>query len=340
MTDDERFDIDLGGLGRALARNWIVIVILVVVGVVAAVGVTYATGKRYQAASAVYLGQPTDANGNPINGINSNPRGAEQIVQSGDVLREAAQERGRHQRRAAARRGLGRRAHGHGQERQRAHQLRHHHGAGSLRAPRRQGGERAGRRSSSRAYPATPTRRLRCSTGRSPARRSRLDGLDDRITKRSGPARSRWPPARHGGGEGVRQRDLPGDHRSGRQPCATQLVQQLQSLQLARVVARDVEQPTLFSKASLPAKRVTPGFSLAIAAGLVAGLVVGCVVALVRERVRRRARRRPPDPSRADAPAPQAQRWIARSPSPGPASPERAGPACSPPPDSRCGSTT
>ena len=87
MTDDERFDIDLGALGGALVRNWLVIVVLMVVGVVAAVGVTVATGKRYQAASAVYLGQPTDANGNAISGINSNPRGAAQIVQSADVLK-------------------------------------------------------------------------------------------------------------------------------------------------------------------------------------------------------------------------------------------------------------
>ena len=54
------------------------------------------------------------------------------------------------------------------------------------------------------------------------------------------------------------------------------------------MVARDVEQPNLFSKASTPAQRVTQGASLAIVAGLIAGLIVGCVLALVRERIRRR----------------------------------------------------
>ena len=63
----------------------------------------------------------------------------------------------------------------------------------------------------------------------------------------------------------------------------------MNELQLSLVVARDLEEPTVFSQASLPAQRVTTGLAESAAAGLVAGLIVGVVVALVRERLRGRS---------------------------------------------------
>jgi capsular polysaccharide biosynthesis protein len=286
VTDDERFDIDLGALGRALVRNWIIIAILVVVGVVAAMGVTLATGKRYQASSAVYLGQPTDANGNPISGINSNPRGSEQIVRSGAVLKTAAKSVG----------GIS------------ASRLRNEVSVDaptvtvkSVSAPTNfvtitvqdPSGTRAVKAANALAeilvthistYASQKTALLNRQITNT---RLRLTGLDTRVRA----AQDALSKVASSGGTPAERASISATYLAIIQSAGNlrdQLIQALQSLEVARVVARDVEQPTLFSKASLPAQRVTQGLSLAIVAGLIAGLIVGCVVALARERIRRR----------------------------------------------------
>jgi capsular polysaccharide biosynthesis protein len=286
VTDDERFDIDLGALGRALVRNWIIIAILVVVGVVAAVGVTLATGKRYQATSAVYLGQPTDANGNPISGINSNPRGAQQIVQSGSVLKAVA----------ASVRGIS------------ASRLRNEVSVDtptvtvkSVSAPtnfvtitvRDPSGTRAVKAANELAdilvdkistYASEKTALLNRQITNT---RARLSGLDTRVKA----AQDALNKVGASGGTPAERASISATYLAIIQSAGNlrdSLILRLQSLELTRVVARDVEQPNLFSKASTPAQRVTQGLSLAIAAGLIAGLIVGCVLALLRERIRRR----------------------------------------------------
>jgi capsular polysaccharide biosynthesis protein len=87
---DENLDLDVGGYARAVARRWWLVLILVLVGAVTGIVWWYAQPAVYEATAAVYLGQPTDANGNAIVGVNSNPRAAQQIVASNDVIQEAA----------------------------------------------------------------------------------------------------------------------------------------------------------------------------------------------------------------------------------------------------------
>ncbi len=53
--------------------------------------VTLAAPKEYSATSSVYIGQTTDANGNPMAGLNSNSKAATQLLTSQVVLEEAAQ---------------------------------------------------------------------------------------------------------------------------------------------------------------------------------------------------------------------------------------------------------
>jgi capsular polysaccharide biosynthesis protein len=286
LTDDERFDIDLGALGRALVRNWVIIVILMVVGVVAAVGVTLVTGKRYQATAAVYLGQPTDANGNPINGINSNPRGAGQIVQSGSVLKAVAKSVG----------GIS------------ASRLRNEVTVDtptvtvkSVSAPtnyvaitvRDPSGNRAVKAANALAqmlvdkistYASEKTALLNRQITNT---RLRLTGLDTRVKI----AQDALNQVGRSGGTPAERASISATYLAIIQSAGNlrdSLILRLQSLELTRVVARDIEQPNLFSKASAPAQRVTQGTSLAVVAGLIAGLIVGCVLALVRERIRRR----------------------------------------------------
>jgi uncharacterized protein involved in exopolysaccharide biosynthesis len=84
------FDVDLGTYFRAVARLWWLVVGLAVLGAAAGFLIASLTTHTYSATSAVYLGQQTDANGNAINGLTSNARAAQQMVQGRDVLNEAA----------------------------------------------------------------------------------------------------------------------------------------------------------------------------------------------------------------------------------------------------------
>jgi capsular polysaccharide biosynthesis protein len=89
-TPPDDFDVDLGTYFRAVARLWWLVVGLAVVGAVAGLLVASLTTRTYSATSAVYLGQQTDANGTAINGLTSNARIPQQILQGRDVLDEAA----------------------------------------------------------------------------------------------------------------------------------------------------------------------------------------------------------------------------------------------------------
>ena len=88
QTDD--FDVDLSAWWGAIKRLWWLVLLLVVVGAAGGYLIARSAHKTYSATSAVYLGQPTDANGNAIVGLTSNPRAAQQIVKGGDVLKEVS----------------------------------------------------------------------------------------------------------------------------------------------------------------------------------------------------------------------------------------------------------
>ena len=87
QTDD--FDIDLSAYFRAVGRLWWLVVLLAVVGALAGYAIARSGHKTYTSSSAVYLGQPTDANGNAIVGLSSNPRAAQQMVQGSDMIKAA-----------------------------------------------------------------------------------------------------------------------------------------------------------------------------------------------------------------------------------------------------------
>ena len=94
MSSDESTSIDIGSWFTTLARNWWVIVGLVVIGIVVGAVVTLAQPKQYTATASVYIGQTTDANGNPMAGLNSNAKAAVQLLASQVVLKEAAERTG------------------------------------------------------------------------------------------------------------------------------------------------------------------------------------------------------------------------------------------------------
>ena len=90
MSSEESTAIDVGSWFATLARNWWVIVGLVVLGIIVGAVVTKAQPKEYTATASVYIGQTTDANGNPMAGLNSNAKAAVQLLASQVVLQEAA----------------------------------------------------------------------------------------------------------------------------------------------------------------------------------------------------------------------------------------------------------
>jgi capsular polysaccharide biosynthesis protein len=86
----DELEMDVGSYLRALGRYWWLLLALAAVGAIAAGGITFLQEKTYNSQSSVYLGQPTDANGNAIAGVNSNPKAAQQIVTSEATLKQAA----------------------------------------------------------------------------------------------------------------------------------------------------------------------------------------------------------------------------------------------------------
>jgi capsular polysaccharide biosynthesis protein len=94
MSTDDATTIDVGSWFATLLRNWWVILGLVVLGAVVGGVVTLASPKEYSATSSVYIGQTTDANGNPMAGLNSNSKAATQLLASQEVLNEAAKRTG------------------------------------------------------------------------------------------------------------------------------------------------------------------------------------------------------------------------------------------------------
>jgi uncharacterized protein involved in exopolysaccharide biosynthesis len=96
MTAEQpaRKDVDVASYLGAVARQWWLILALVVVGIVAGVVLTLVQPETYDATSSVYIGQTTDANGNPMAGLNSNAKAAIQLLSSQALLDDAAKETG------------------------------------------------------------------------------------------------------------------------------------------------------------------------------------------------------------------------------------------------------
>ncbi|GEM_PF-595265 len=94
MADRDDLDIDFGGFGRILARSWWIILILVLAGALAGALIAVYAGRTYDASATIFLGQPTDAFGNDLAGVQNNPTAAADLATSQRVLDEAAQAAG------------------------------------------------------------------------------------------------------------------------------------------------------------------------------------------------------------------------------------------------------
>jgi len=94
MSTADATTIDVGSWFATLLHNWWIILGLVVLGALVGGVITLAAPKEYSATSSVYIGQTTDANGNPMAGLNSNSKAATQLLASQALLNEAAKRTG------------------------------------------------------------------------------------------------------------------------------------------------------------------------------------------------------------------------------------------------------
>jgi len=285
MTADKpaRRDVDVASYLGALTRQWWVVVACIVVGVLAGVVLTLLQPTTYDATASVYIGQTTDANGNPMAGLNSNARAAIQLVSSQTVLNEAAEQTGDGMTAALLRTGT------------------------TVETPsstirttssvvnivvitvRDESAERAAAAANALAD-ALLTR-----IGDAP--KVRLEVLERQVTslgtqldaarKRGARADAALAAIASGDGSAAAKAAAAAPYVAVAQAAATEaesLTSSLQKAELMLLTTKNVELPRILHEAAVPDSPSGPDMQLNVAAGALAGLVVGIVAAFVRQR--------------------------------------------------------
>ncbi len=285
MTADKpaRRDVDVASYLGALTRQWWVVVACIVVGVLAGVVLTLLQPTTYDATASVYIGQTTDANGNPMAGLNSNAKAAIQLVSSQTVLNEAAEQTGDGMTAALLRTGT------------------------TVETPsstirttssvvnivvitvRDESAERAAAAANALAD-ALLTR-----IGDAP--KVRLEVLERQVTslgtqldaarKRGARADAALAAIASGDGSAAAKAAAAAPYVAVAQAAATEaesLTSSLQKAELMLLTTKNVELPRILHEAAVPDSPSGPDMQLNVAAGALAGLVVGIVAAFVRQR--------------------------------------------------------
>jgi len=284
MSANESPTSDVGFWMTVLARNWWVIAGFVLLGVVAGALLTLATPKEYTATSSVYIGQTTDANGNPMAGLNSNVKASTQLVSSQVVLAEAA-------RRA----GMG-------------------ITAGRLRREVTVETPSQTIKTTTSAVnivviSVTDTKKVRATAAANALAEVLLEriggGVDEKITlleaqlaqnrkalassvARSLAAQRGLAAIANGGGSAGEKAAASAPYVAIAQAAATQqeaIESSIQKTELILLTAKQVEQPRILHEAAIPDSPSGPNMKLNVAAGALAGLVIGFFVAFGRQRL-------------------------------------------------------
>jgi len=284
MSANESPTSDVGFWMTVLARNWWVIAGFVLLGVVAGALLTLATPKEYTATSSVYIGQTTDANGNPMAGLNSNVKASTQLVSSQVVLAEAA-------RRA----GMG-------------------ITAGRLRREVTVETPSQTIKTTTSAVnivviSVTDTKKVRATAAANALAEVLLEriggGVDEKITlleaqlaqnrkalassvARSLAAQRGLAAIANGGGSAGEKAAASAAYVAIAQAAATQqeaIESSIQKTELILLTAKQVEQPRILHEAAIPDSPSGPNMKLNVAAGALAGLVIGFFVAFGRQRL-------------------------------------------------------
>jgi len=275
---------DIGSWMTVLARNWWVIAGLVVLG--AAVGALLAltSPKEFTATSSVYIGQTTDANGNPMAGLNSNPKASTELISSLTVLSEAAQRAGKGVTADLLRREV------------------------TVETP-----SQAIKTTTSAVnlvvISVTDTKKVRAAAAANALAGVLLDhigsGVAEKITlleaqvttgkkalassvARGNAAQRGLVAIAHGGGTAGEKAAAAAPYVAIAQAAATEqeaIQSSLQKNELVLLTAKQVEQPRLLHEAAVPDSPNGSDIKLNVAAGALAGLVIGVFVAFARQRL-------------------------------------------------------
>jgi uncharacterized protein involved in exopolysaccharide biosynthesis len=284
MSANDSTANDIGSWTTMLARNWWVIVGLIVLGVVVGALLTLASPKEYTATSSVYIGQTTDANGNPMAGLNSNPKVSIELVSSQAVLNEAAKRAGMGITASRLRREV------------------------TVETP-----SQTIKTTTSAVnlvvISVTDTKKVRAAAAANALAQVLLTriggGVDEKITMleaqvvegqkalvasivRSHAAQRGLVAIAHGGGSAGEKAAASAPYVAIAQAAATEqeaIESTLQKNQLVLLTAKQVEQPRILHEAAVPDSPSGPDKKLNLAAGALAGLVIGFFVAFARHRL-------------------------------------------------------
>jgi uncharacterized protein involved in exopolysaccharide biosynthesis len=276
-------DVDVASYLGALTRQWWLILALVVVGVAAGLVLTLLQPTTYDATSSVYIGQTTDANGNPMAGLNSNAKAAMQLLSSQAVLDEAADEVGDGITASLLRKST------------------------TVETPsstirttssvvnivvitvRDESAERAAAAANALAdallarIGETPNDRVALLERQVADLGKQLDAA----RRRGATAEAALEDIAGAGGSKADKAAAAAPYVAVAQAAATEaesLTTSLQKAELMLITAKNVEQPRILHEAAAPDSPSGPDLQLNVAAGALAGLVVGIVAAFVRQR--------------------------------------------------------
>jgi len=287
MSTDDATTIDVGSWFATLLRNWWVILGLVVLGAVVGGVVTLASPKEYSATSSVYIGQTTDANGNPMAGLNSNSRAATELLASQALLNEAAEKTGMEMS---------------------AQRLRKETTVVTPSSTVKVSTSVVNivvitvtDTNPKRAAAAADALAAALVTRISPYVNEKIVLLEQQLAKgvkaqaasvaRSTAAQQNQAAIARGGGSAAEKAAASALYVAIVQAAATELEaweSANQKTELILFTAKQVEQPRILHEAAVPDSPSGPSLTLNVAAGALAGLVIGIVVAFVRRRVAER----------------------------------------------------
>jgi uncharacterized protein involved in exopolysaccharide biosynthesis len=285
MTAADDTTIDVGSWFTTLLRNWWVILALVVLGAVVGGVLTMLTPKEYSATSSVYIGQTTDALGQAMAGLNSNPKAATQLLASQALLDQAAQATGMKMTSSRLRRET------------------------TVETPS-QTIKTTVSAVNIVVITVTDTKKLRATAAAnalanalvaklSPSVEAKVILLEQQLaegtkaeaaaTARSNVSQAAILAIAKGGGSAAEKAVSAAPYVAVSQAAASELATLQvadQATALRLEVAKTVEMPQLLHVAKVPDSPSGPSRTLNVAAGALAGLVVGVIVAFVRRRFR------------------------------------------------------
>ncbi len=284
MSANDSTADDVGSWMTVLARNWWVILGLVVLGAVVGALLTLASPKEYTATSTVYIGQTTDANGNPMAGLNSNVKASTQLISSQAVLSEAARRTGMGITASRLRRQV------------------------TVETP-----SQTIKTTTSAVnlvvISVTDTKKVRATAAANALAEVLLEriggGVDEKIAlleaqlivskkalassvARSVAAQQALAAIARGGGTPGEKAAAAAPYVAIVQAAANQqeaIESSLQKTELVLLTAKQVEQPRILHEAAVPDSPSGPDIKLNVAAGALAGLVIGVFVAFARQRL-------------------------------------------------------